>query len=297
MKHILMTTAAVAMLAPAALMANTNTVDPTVLNAVESFASDVTAADITTHSLGNGNTVAEFTRANIGYQLVVDGKGNVTQVMETLSYRPAQPDARNKAIGDVASLHEDVIEFALAGDRGAVEEKLGQITTALSDIHPMLDAKASEIAATNLKTMGAAAAAQDWERVALKAVDGFGLLESTLNTTKLTVPIDVSMLDYTGFKLSALAGSKSVNWAAVSATIDQSSKHWTALEPQVADKGLRDTMNSIHDGLNTALAEKDVSQLAFSAQMELDVVDLLEHYFVAQYKTGVGAVPVLDYSK
>lgn len=83
----------------------------------------------------------------------------------------------------------------------------------------------------------------------------------------------------------------------MTATIDQSAEHWATLEPQVGDEGPRDTLNSVHAGLNTALAEKDASQLAFGAKMELDVVDLLEHYFVAQYKTGPGALPILDDSK
>lgn len=294
MKRILMTTAAAALLAPPALMAATNPVDPTVMGAIEGFASDVTAADVTTHSLSGGDTLAEFTRANVGYQLVIDGKGGITQVMETQSYRPAPRDARNEAIGNVASLHEDLTEFALLGDRGAVEETLGQIATGLSEIRPLMDAKASEAAAANLKAMESAATAEDWQKVALGAVDGFGLLEGTLDASRLAVPLDVSMLDYTGFKLSALAGATSVDWTTVSATVDQSAKHWAALEPQVTSKGLRDALNSIHAGLNTAVAEKDASQLGFGAKMELDVVDLLETYFVAQYKTGPGALPILD---
>ena len=56
----------------------------------------------------------------------------------------------------------------------------------------------------------------------------------------------------------------------------------TALETQVDDKGQRGTLNSIHADVNTAVAEKDASKLAFGAKMELDVVDLLDHYFPAQ---------------
>ncbi|MEX5516612.1 hypothetical protein [Pseudophaeobacter sp. 1A09344] len=297
MKRTLLATAAIAMLTPAVLMADTKPVDPAVLNAVAGFAADVTATDVTTHKLSGGKTLAEFTRANVGYQIVVDGKGKITQVMETQSYRPETPDPRNEAISNVASLHEDLTEFALAGDRSAAQEAIGMIAKGLTDIHPLLNAKAAETVAANLKVIEAAAEAQDWQTVALRAVDGFGQLEGTLDTSKLTVPIDVSMLDYTGFKLSALAGSKTIDWSTVSATIDQSAKQWAALESQVNDKGLRDTLNSIHAGLNTALAEKDASQLAFGAHMELDVVDLLEHYFVAQYKTGTGALPILEDSK
>jgi len=297
MKRILMTTAALAMLAPAALMAQTKPIDPNVLAAIKGFASDVTANDVTTHKLSGGKTLAEFTRANVGYQLLIDGKGAITQVMETQSYRPIQADARNKAISDVASLHEDLTEFALSGDRGAVQEAIGQIKAGLSNIQPLLDAKASESAAANLAAIETAAASQEWDKVALRAVDGFGLLEGTLDASRLTVPLDVSMMDYTGFKSSALAAMKPVDWAAVTATVNQSAKHWAALEPQVDDKGLRDTLNSVHAGLNTALSEKDASQLAFGAKMELDVVDLLEHYIVAQYKTGPGALPILGDSK
>ena len=297
MKRIIMATTAIALLAPTASMANTTTADTKVLTAVERFAADVSASDITTHAMAGGKTLAEFTRANVSYQLLVDEKGSVMQVMETQSYRPVQTDPRNQAIGEVASIYEDLTEFALARDRGSADEAVGKIVLGLSSIHPLLDAKAAEKSATNLKAIESSVAAQDWEKAALHAVDGYGLLEETLDASRLLMPIDVSMMDYTGFKLSALASATSVDWTTVSATIEQSAKHWATLEAQVKDKGLRDTLNSIHAGLNTALVEKNASQLAFGAQMELDVVDLLEHYFVTEYKTGVGALPTLDDAK
>ena len=88
MKRIIMATTAIALLAPTASLANTTTADTKVLTAVERFAADVSASDITTHAMAGGKTLAEFTRANVSYQLLVDEKGSVMQVMETQSYRP-----------------------------------------------------------------------------------------------------------------------------------------------------------------------------------------------------------------
>ena len=69
-------------------MAEAKPIDPNVVNAIKGFASDLTATDVMAHTLSGGNTLAEFNRANVGYQLLIDGTGGIDQVMETQSYRP-----------------------------------------------------------------------------------------------------------------------------------------------------------------------------------------------------------------
>jgi hypothetical protein len=54
---------------------------------------------------------------------------------------------------------------------------------------------------------------------------------------------------------------------------------WAAIKPTVKNKGLRDALNSTIRGLSQAGKIEHLPMLHFAAQMNLDLVDLLENYF------------------
>jgi hypothetical protein len=93
------------------------------------------------------------------------------------------------------------------------------------------------------------------------------------------VPVQVSLLDYAGFKLKVLLHAKSPDWAVLRKTTEEASRHWTALESRVPDKGLRDAVNTMITGMNKAITAKNAEMAVFAAQIDLALVDLLEGYF------------------
>lgn len=261
-----------------------------VQKAVQSLTPKQIPKDLVARPLPGNKTLVEFDKDGIRYRLLVSNQGEIDQIQETISYRPVPESGRNDAIGAVASLHEDLIELAMAGERSAMQEKLTSIGQSLSSIRSALDEKTIQTTSENLKKMEQSLRSDDWPALSLAAVDNFKQLEMALDKTALTAPLEVALLDYAGFKLKALAGSAKPDWALATRTVNESSGFWKALEPSVADKGLRDLMGSIHEGLDKAILEKDASQLAFGSQMILDTVDLLEQNFQARYKTGTGAL-------
>jgi hypothetical protein len=134
----------------------------------------------------------------------------------------------------------------------------------------------------------------DMTGVELAAVEAYRELEQEMNVVDRVAPIEVSMLDYSGFKLSALAKAKTLDWAAIQVAANEAKGFWSELQPNVTKGGLKDLMNTIHAGLEEAVQRQNVAQLAFAAKLNLDAVDLLEGHFADAYKTGAGALQVVE---
>lgn len=256
-------------------------------------APDVRAPDVDI-TRKNGLFEAGYSKDGISYELKIKPDGTLQSIGEEVTYRPMPVSDRNDAIGDVASLTEDIADFAMAGNHGAVEDALIRYRDGLGEIRGMMDEATAAGSAKSLAAIEAALAANDMSGVAIAASDSFKTLELALDKTSLTVPLEVSMLDYVGFRLKAMAGAAKPDWAAMGTVVKEADGYWSVLEPTVKDKGLRDLMTSIHQGLSGAVAAKDAGMLSFAAQMELDAVDLLEHHFVAAWKIGAGAVAAAD---
>ena len=54
---------------------------------------------------------------------------------------------------------------------------------------------------------------------------------------------------------------------------------WDSVDDRVDDQGLRDAIDSTMEGLRIATDGKNLPMLHYAAQMDLDLVDLLEGYF------------------
>lgn len=257
--------------------------------AVEAFAPDIApdAVELRKQGIGYG---ANFRREGVRYDLRLAPDGVLLAVGETVVYRPQRASPRNDAIGGLASLTEDLAEFAMAGEAGRTADTIARYREGLGQVRPMFDQASATALAERLAVMEAALGRQDLGSVALAATDSFRTLEMTLDKTALVVPVEVSMLDYVGFRLQSLAAAPAADWMAMKAVVDEADGTWRTLSPQVEDKGLNDLMTSVQAGLEGSIAAQDLGQLRFAAQMELDAVDLLEHHFDLAWKTGAGAV-------
>ena len=189
------------------------------------------------------------------------------------------PSQINDRISAAASINEDMVELALAGETSEVQEKITDLRNALSELQPALSEGTYQAVGSELNAMEAAVGNNDMVGVALAAVEAYRTLENALDRSALVAPREVSMLDYSGFKLSALTAAATPSWTMIGAAASEASGVWKALAPQVQDTGLRDLMNSIITGLEDAVDRHDVAQSRFAAQIILDAVDVLEQHF------------------
>jgi len=195
---------------------------------------------------------------------------------------------RGKSIGlaDAASIHEDLIGFSLEGTADRVAEQVAAIRTALTTLRPLLNVNIFETLGRQLTGMEQASSKNDILGTALVAVEAYRVIENAMDTDSRPSPIEVAMLDYSGFKLSVLAAMQDTDWATIAATARGSDDSWSVLTTSVKDASIRNLVSAIQDGLRAAVERKDVHGVKFAAKMQLEVVDVLEGYFQRNHQSG-----------
>ena len=117
---------------------------------------------------------------------------------------------------------------------------------------------------------------KDHQKTASSAVAIFRLLIDNLHAKGLKEPREVSLLDYAGFKLRVLASARNPNWQEIRKTVVEVAGWWKVIESKVSQKGLHDAFGTTIRGLDDAAKVENLHMLRFAAQIELDLVDLLE---------------------
>ena len=212
--------------------------------------------------------------------------GPETAAKQITSPTPRKVADRNAMLTDAASIHEDLIGFALDGKADKVAELVAATRKALPTLRPLLDATAFETLGRQLMEMEHASSKNDTLGTALAAVEAYRVLETAMDTRSRPAPIEVAMLDYSGFKLSVLAAMQGTDWAAIATTASASDGSWSTLNTSVKDASIRNLVGAIQEGLGAAVARKDIQGVKFAAKMQLEVVDVLEGYFQRSPKSG-----------
>ncbi len=202
------------------------------------------------------------------------------------STNPAATEAaRKNAILEVAiSRCEDLTEYAEAGKVKDMDQAIQALEGQRSNILGVLSPEAGKRFEAGVVAMGQKRASEDFLGVALEAVETYRLLTTSLERGKLKVPIEVSLLDYAGFKVKVLTKRQPLKWQAMKGVATEAGKDWQAIQGKVADKRLQNVMNTTMAGLNQALEGQDAAMARFAAQVVLDLVDLLEQQFNRQKK-------------
>jgi hypothetical protein len=177
-------------------------------------------------------------------------------------------DTNNEMILSASSPFEDLTEFAISGDKKRIERALKSYDTQAIKVESVLPAKKRDELRALVASIRKATQQGDYRAIALKSPEAYRLLIEALNRGSLKVPIEVSLLDYAGFKFKALLYAKPGDWKALQEVGKQAQKNWDTIKPKVTDKGL-----------NRACVSKNADMALFAAQVDLALVDLLEAEF------------------
>lgn len=200
-----------------------------------------------------------------------------TQTKQTSSALPVNPN--NETLLEVASPFEDLTEFAEAGNTSGIAEAFASIMQRVPSAQAILEPAPSEHLDSLVIAIDEARSAGENMAVALLAVEAYRTLISSLDESALVVPKAVSLLDYAGFKLHVLAGVASPDWVLIQEVVQEADGFWKSIETRIDEKGLRDAMNTTMSGMHDAYSARNARMMAFAAQVDLDLVDLLEGYF------------------
>lgn len=185
----------------------------------------------------------------------------------------------NQTLLRATSPFEDMVEQALARNPAGVKTALDAADRSATSVKGVLSASAAGQFDQRLQSIHQAARQEAYPNVAANAVEIFRLLIDNLQADTLREPREVSLLDYAGFKLHVLAAADKPDWGAMRKTAAEAAGWWTAIKPKVSDAKLRDAVNTTIRGLESASKEQHLPMLKFAAQVDLDLVDLLESHF------------------
>lgn len=192
------------------------------------------------------------------------------------------PSPANDALLAAASPFEDLTEFAEAGDTPGMDRALSQFKQHAEAARTALPAGARIRLDSLVTTIDTSRAAGDRPAVAIGAVEAYRVLIENLDESALAVPRAVSMLDYAGFRTVVLANAAAkgnADWPALAATAREARGFWSSIEGRIDDTALTDAMNTSIAGMEEAAAQKDARLARLAGQVDLDLVDLLEHHF------------------
>jgi len=191
----------------------------------------------------------------------------------------AQQKSKSDILFDAMSPYEDLIEYALADNVAKVKKTIQSLDVSDARLITVLSERAIRYLNSNLEKMVAAEKSSDYAGIALYSVNSYKTIVDELNVAELTIPVEVAILDFVGFKIHVLLKQKNVDWRSIGEVVLEGSSRWNKIKENVSNKALQDTMNTTIDGLQAAVKSKNIEMLKFAAQVVLDLVDLLEGYF------------------
>jgi hypothetical protein len=192
----------------------------------------------------------------------------------------AQDSPHNKRIFEAIEPLEVLAEAALTGKATAAAKAFktahARRATARALISQTDAARFDEL----FVKLEAAVTKHDRVGQSLQAAELYKLLVSSLDTAALTGPIkEVHLLDYVGFRITALLQLPAPDWLAIAATTKEANSYWATIRGQVGDSRLRGRMDEAQKGIATGAERHDVSLTRASVKKNLDLVDELEGYF------------------
>jgi hypothetical protein len=186
---------------------------------------------------------------------------------------------RNDVIFDAMSPYEDLTEYALNKETLQVANSISSLDGLIAKLKDVVSNQTMQNLEIIVKKLQAAEKQKNYSEIALLAVDSYKILADELDQTTLKVPKQVVMLDYVGFKIHALLRKDKINWHLIAEMVDEGKKQWEQVKAKVTSKGLYDSVNTTIRGLERAATSKNIDMLYFAAQVDLDLVDLLEGFF------------------
>lgn len=193
---------------------------------------------------------------------------------------PASPAAsdRNVRLLAAAEGYETLTETAFDKPFPELAATLTAARQKASDARALL----APDQAARLDSLGAGidTALRDQNRsaIAIAAVETYKVLVSAQDSSA-QVPVEVSLLDYAGFKYDANAKSRPVDWNQMAADVAYARETWARISPRVTAKGLSGAFDSALSGMETAVAQKNGVAAGIAVSNELALVDALEEHF------------------
>ena len=192
----------------------------------------------------------------------------------------ADTQAQKDIMEAAASACEDMVDVVSADGMAAAQPKLADLKTALKKARGFLKADVATQLDQRAEAMTALSKGASKTALSLAAIETFKDIVDASDWHNAKIPKDVSMLDYTGFKLSILASDASPDWVAAAKTAEEAHVAWDKLVPKFKDGDMVDLAHILDAGTVDAVKRRDAVGVLFASKLQLVSIDLVETSFL-----------------
>ncbi len=191
----------------------------------------------------------------------------------------ATTQAQKDIMEAAASACEDMVDAVAVDGMAAAQPKLLDLRAALKKAYGFLKADVAAQLERRADAMAALAKGSSKTALSLAAIETFKEIVDASDWHNVKIPKDVSMLDYTGFKLSTLASDANPDWATAEKTAAEAHVVWERLVPKFKDEDLVDLAHTLDEGTVNAVKRHDAAGVLFASKLQLVSIDLVETSF------------------
>ena len=192
---------------------------------------------------------------------------------------PAKDSPQNEKLIKATDPFETLAETALTGDAVKINDAYKAVQAGRASTRALLPAGSIARYDALFTALEAAQTKHDNLAVSLQGSELYKAVVSALDAKALTIPKEIHLLDYVGFRISALVQPSAPDWSAIAATTTEGSGYWAAVREKVGDTKLRGKMDKALADLTKGAMKHDVSLTKKSVKADLDLVDDIEKYF------------------
>ena len=188
---------------------------------------------------------------------------------------PPPPSARRSALIAVAERFENLTEAAFSTDPSEATRRTALATAAAASVRKGMSPDHGAGLDAALGKIGLAVHTKNAVDLSLASNEAYRAVLSEAGGEP-TIPLNIGLLDYVGFRIVADARDSRPRWDDVRETLGYAYQRWNAVKPQIKDAYVRDQFDRALMWAQEALAAKDAKSLERAATRVLDLVDVLE---------------------
>lgn len=173
---------------------------------------------------------------------------------------------------------EALTEAAASGDAKKIETAASAALTSGEAMRTMLPSTVMPQFEKELASIRRGQQLKDTTTIALSSNEAYRILVSA-SAGAASFPVEVSLLDYAGFRYDANLKAKPSRWADMTEATLFAERQWAQVEPKLNQPALAADFGKALTGMKKAAATRDNKLAASSVKAELDLVDKLEAAF------------------
>ena len=188
---------------------------------------------------------------------------------------PAPSPERRAALVAAAERFENLTEAAFSTDPAETAKRTALATAAGAEVRSGMGPDHGAGLDAALGKIGLASRTKNAVDLSLASNEAYRAVLSEAGG-ETTIPLDIGLLDYVGFRIIADARDPKPRWDDVREALGYAHQRWNAVKPQIANAKAQDDFDKALIWVQEALAAKDAKSLERAANHELDLVDVLE---------------------